>query len=373
MKKSRPLACFLLIFIVMDFNVRIHPNKVRQVLFLSLLLLVLVVLCIHFFFLLSALLGAITLYVLLRKPMIKMTLHWKWKTSLSAIFLMLASLVAIVLPFGWLISIVIDRISPFLQDPNAINHFLVQIDNYLQQQFNFNVLDKENLAKLTNGVTSFAPKLLGSTLNMLTNLVVMYFVLYFMLTSITNLEAWVRKSLPLQQENKILVLSQAKAIISSNAIGIPIVAALQGLLAVLGYYLFGVSDPVMWGIMAGICSVIPFVGTMATWVPIAVFTFAQGDVANGIWLIFWGLIVIGTSDNILRFILQKKLVDIHPMITVFGVIVGLDMFGFWGVIFGPLLLSLFILLVRVYINEFINSEVNVEAVTEDSGGEKKDK
>jgi len=356
----------------MDFNVRIHPNRVRQVLFLSLLLLILVVLCIHFFFLLSALLGAITLYVLLRKPMIRMTLHWKWKNSLAALSLMLLSLVAIVLPFGWLGSIVIDRISPFLQDPNAIQHFFEQIDGYLKHQFHFNLLDKENLAKLTNGITSFAPKILGSTINMLTNLVVMYFVLYFMLTSITSLETWVRRSLPLRQDNKILVLSQAKAIISSNAIGIPIVAALQGLLAVLGYYLFGVSDPVMWGIMTGICSVIPFVGTMATWVPIAIYTLAQGDVGNGVGLIAWGFIIIGLSDNVLRFILQKKLVDIHPMITVFGVIVGLDMFGFWGVIFGPLLLSLFILLVRVYINEFVNDEVAVAAVTEENENDKKD-
>ncbi|PZF74623.1 AI-2E family transporter [Taibaiella soli] len=357
----------------MDFNVRIHPNKVRQVLFLSLLLLILVVLCIHFFFLLSALLGAVTLYVLLRKAMIRMTLHWKWKNGLSALSLMLLSLVAIVLPFGWLGSIVIDRISPFLQDPNAINHFFTQIDGYLQHQFHFNMLDKENLAKITNAITGLAPTLLGSTLNMLTNLIVMYFLLYFMLTSITSLEAWVRKSLPLRQENKILVLSQAKAIISSNAIGIPIVAALQGLLAVLGYYLFGVSDPVMWGIMTGICSVIPFVGTMATWVPIAVYTLAQGHVGQGAGLIAWGFIVIGLSDNVLRLILQKRLVDIHPLITVFGVVVGLDMFGFWGVIFGPLLLSLFILLVRVYINEFINDEVTVEAVTEDSGPDQKEK
>jgi predicted PurR-regulated permease PerM len=142
--------------------------------------------------------------------------------------------------------------------------------------------------------------------------------------------------------------------VMSNSIGIPVLGLVQGIVAMIGYSLFGVKEPVLWGIITGIASVIPIIGTMAAWVPLTVLTFAQGDTSNGIWLGVWGLIVIGGSDNVFRFILQKYLADIHPLVTVFGVIFGLNLFGFMGIIFGPLLISLFILLIRIYFDEFVH-------------------
>jgi predicted PurR-regulated permease PerM len=128
---------------------------------------------------------------------------------------------------------------------------------------------------------------------------------------------------------------------------------IQGVLAGIGFWIFNVQNPVIWGIVTGICSFIPFVGTMAAWVPIALLTFANGDINNGIGITLWGLIVIGLSDNVIRMILQKHLGDAHPLLTVFGVIVGLNMFGFLGLIFGPLIISLFLLLVKIYVKEFV--------------------
>ena len=69
-------------------------------------------------------------------------------------------------------------------------------------------------------------------------------------------------------------------------------------------------------------------------------------------MLAYGIGVIGTVDNIFRFFLQKKIGDVHPLITLFGVILGINLFGFWGLVFGPLLISLFILLVKMYNNEF---------------------
>jgi len=139
----------------------------------------------------------------------------------------------------------------------------------------------------------------------------------------------------------------------SNTVGIPVLGAVQGVVAMIGYYMFDIDKPMLWGVITGIASVIPFVGTMAAWVPLTILTFANGDTTNGYWLTFWGLIVIGGSDNVFRFVLQKYMADIHPIITVFGVIIGLNMFGFLGLIFGPLLISLFIMLVRIYYDEFV--------------------
>ena len=67
----------------------------------------------------------------------------------------------------------------------------------------------------------------------------------------------------------------------------------------------------------------------------------------------WGFGVIGLVDNLFRFLLNKKLGDIHPLITIFGVIIGVQLFGFIGLIFGPLLISMFLLLLKIYSSEFI--------------------
>ena len=81
--------------------------------------------------------------------------------------------------------------------------------------------------------------------------------------------------------------------------------------------------------------------------------FVQGERGKGIAMGIWGFGLIGLVDNLFRFILNKKLGDIHPLITVFGVIVGIQLFGFIGLIFGPLLISMFILLLKIYSSEFL--------------------
>ena len=77
-------------------------------------------------------------------------------------------------------------------------------------------------------------------------------------------------------------------------------------------------------------------------------------------MLIFGYGVIGTSDNIFRFWLQKKIGDVHPLITVFGVILGINLFGFIGLVFGPLLISVFILLIRIYRLEFTGAAVGEE-------------
>ena len=86
--------------------------------------------------------------------------------------------------------------------------------------------------------------------------------------------------------------------------------------------------------------------------PLAIIFFAAGKNVQGIIMLAYGFGVIGLVDNLFRFILNKRLGNIHPLITVFGVIAGISMFGFIGLIFGPMLLSLFIVLLKVYSNEF---------------------
>lgn len=335
---------------------QIHPNKVRQVLLLAIIVGLGYLIWIDLYFMFGGFLGAVTLYVLMRQPMLFLVHKLKWKRWLAALLLMLLSLFIIIYPFAWIINLLIDRLGPMVADTTKLQASLKQIDTFLRDRYDFDLLTPSNIEKVSGFATGLGSKIVSSTLNTLTNLLVMYFILWFMLMRVGHIQIWLRKALPVNKVNADKVLKEVREMIVSNAIGIPVLGAVQGLVAMIGYAMFGVSEPILWGVITGIASVIPIVGTMAAWVPLAILTFATGDTQNGIWLSLWGLIVIGGSDNVFRFVLQKFLADIHPLITVFGVIFGLNLFGFLGIIFGPLLISLFLLIVRIYFDEFVTPD-----------------
>jgi len=125
-----------------------------------------------------------------------------------------------------------------------------------------------------------------------------------------------------------------------------------GLLAGLGYWVFGLDEPWFWGAITGFMSFIPVVGTAAVWIPAGIYQLVNGETWQGWGILLFGLVIITNIDNVVRFALQKKFADVHPLITVLGVIVGLRWFGITGIVFGPLLISYFLLMIKMYREEF---------------------
>ena len=151
------------------------------------------------------------------------------------------------------------------------------------------------------------------------------------------------------------VIHEINMIVRSNAIGIPLLAVIQGGVAMIGYWIFGAPNILFAGFLTCFASIIPMVGTALVWFPIAVYMALIGNWVQAIGLAIYGGAVISQLDNLIRFIIQKKMADIHPLITVFGVVIGLSLFGFMGVIFGPLLLSLFFLFVDMFKRGYLDA------------------
>ncbi len=338
----------------MHHNDYISSGVIRQILFLMILGTLGWFIYQEMEFMLGAFLGSIALYSLMRKPMIKLSVVWKWPKWLAALTLILISFIIIVLPISWVIDFLIGEVAQHITDTSQIEASVRKIESFLIEKYNLNLLSEENLAKLPGILASLAGKMVSTTLNTVANVFIMYFILWFMLMKVGSMERWILRHIPLRPKNRDRLMRESNQVVISNAVGIPVLGAVQGVVATIGYFMFGVDKPVLWGVITGISSVIPFVGTMAAWVPLVILKFAGGETNSGIWLALWGLIAIGGSDNIFRFVLQKYMADIHPLITVFGVIVGLGLFGFLGLIFGPLLISLFLLLIRIYYDEYID-------------------
>lgn len=116
----------------------------------------------------------------------------------------------------------------------------------------------------------------------------------------------------------------------------------------IGFWIFGANDPLFWGVICAILSFIPLLGPPLVFVPAALILLSQGDTWQGVGLLIWGFGLVINIDNVLRLIIAKKVGDIHPVITVVGVIIGIPLFGIMGLVYGPLLLTYFLIAVRIY-------------------------
>ncbi len=337
---------------------QIHPNTIRQVILLLVIILLGYVIAKEMFFLLGAFLGAVTIYVLVRNLMIHLVTDRNWNSSLATLAIIFSTFIILILPLAWMTSVVIEKVSPYMNDMTQINSYLTTINNYIIQKTNLNLLNEKNIGLINEFLFKIAQKTLGGTVSIMGTIFMMYFILYFMLKNTFQVERWLRKSLPLKHGNVNMIVNESKASIYGSALGIPIVAVGQGLVAMIGYAIFGVNEWLLLGVLTGISSVIPVVGAMIIYLPLAIFELAQGNTTSGIGVGIWGFVVIGSIDNVIRLFLQKKMNDVHPLITILGVIIGIPLFGFLGVIFGPLILSIFLLLVKVYVDEF--GKANVE-------------
>ena len=331
----------------------INQDRIRQVFFIVLLLLLGVLLFLELYSFLPAMLGAITLYILMRRWMYYLTEKRKWGSGWAAMLLMLLSFIVILLPVGLLANMLTSKISYAISHSAELIEALKKLVKTLEQRFNIVIASDANINKLGQAITSSLPRILGATFNTLTTIFFMYFILYFMLVNGRKMEVTVYEYIPLRDENVDRLGKETKKMVLSNAIGIPVIALAQGLIALIGYLVLGIKEPFFWFGVTCIAAMIPVVGAALAYVPVAIILFANGQNWQGIVMLIFGFGVIGTADNVLRFTLLRKLGDVHPLTTIFGVIIGLNLFGFIGLIFGPLLISLFILLLKIYSSEFV--------------------
>jgi predicted PurR-regulated permease PerM len=305
-----------------------------------------------FFF--SAFLGAVTFYVLMRDRMFYLSEKKGWRRSSAAWVLMLLSFFVILVPIGLLGNIMYAKISYAVTHSTELLNSLRQSVAAIKEKIGYELVKPETINQLGPYLAQLLPKILGQTLNIITLISTMYFMLYFMLVNGRRMEDALYEYIPFKDSNVELLGKEVKIMITSSTIGIPLIAFLQGIVGLVGYLLIGIDEPFLWFVATCITAMMPVVGAALVYVPLTIMLFAKGDTGRGIAMAIWGFGFIGLVDNLFRFVINKKLGNIHPLVTIFGVIVGLNLFGFIGLVFGPLLISMFLLLLRIYGNEFLS-------------------
>jgi predicted PurR-regulated permease PerM len=296
----------------------------------------------------SSILGAIVLFTIFRPLYINLSEKRGWNSSLVALLIIFISLIVIVIPFLTLSIMVVGKITSINIKDLPIEQWTTKIDAFAGANLNQPHLAEDTLQKLGGFATGLFPTILGSAASSIIALLILYFILYFMFTQIREFEAGLLKYAPFREQHALRFANALRDSTYSNVLGQGIIALTQGILLANGFWIFGIPDPVFWGVIAIFISFLPVVGAPTLCIPASIVLFAQGHNWQGVLLLAYGLLFIGNIDNFLRMIINRRVANTHPIISIIGVFIGLPLFGILGLVFGPVLLSYFLLLMEIY-------------------------
>ncbi len=227
----------------------------------------------------------------------------------------------------------------------------IAINGIMPEGFTFDTYGK--VASFTSFLANNIGSFFSYTFNTVMMFILMFFSMFYILKDGSSWKESLTKILPLSENNIKDILSDLKNSVNRVMRGSFFIAIIQGLLSWLGLWFFGVPNPALWGVIAGMASLIPNLGTSIVSVPAILFLYFSGLPLHALGLLIWSVFLVGTIDNILSPYIISKNTEITPILTLFAILGGISLMGAVGILIGPLVLSLLYSLVAIYRKELI--------------------
>ncbi|NQU97837.1 AI-2E family transporter [Candidatus Woesearchaeota archaeon] len=273
-----------------------------------------------------------------------------WSAALMILFLLLL----IAIPGSLIVNSLIQQtystyslVQTF--DFTNLNSF---VPEFLSETVDLHKYIGDVILKVRNFIVSFAPDLIGSIAEILLGLFIMLFVMFYAFRDGDKWVAKIRDSLPMRKEYTKKLLTNTEDVTGAVLYGYVLTAVVQGFLGGFMFFILGISNPIFWGFVMVVLAAIPFIGTPIVWLPAAIIELVSGRYVSGLILLIFGFVVLINIDNFIRPKLISSRANIHPAVVLVGVLGGLSVFGFTGIILGPLILSLLIVIVKFFALEF---------------------
>lgn len=299
----------------------------------------------------SGLLSAPVFYVVL-EPVYR-RFAGRMPDSLAAGLTVVLAVLLILVPGSWLLALIVgqaqDVIGSLAQSPLLGQLQTLEIAGYAVGP----ELVKMGRAVI-EGIGRGAFAAVGTVTLMVFNLAIAFFILYFML--VTEGRAWltIRPYIPFSAASVELLRERFRAVTISTVIGTGLTASIQGLLVGSAFAVTGLPNAAFWGVVTVVFAILPVVGSGLIWIPAAAALYLKGSHSAAIGMAAFGLVIVGNIDNVIRPIVFRRWAQTHPLITVLGAFAGVRYLGLLGLLIGPLALSYFFELVRMYNDEYVN-------------------
>jgi len=283
------------------------------------------------------------------------------RRSLSALISCLLVVLVVVLPLTLVTAAVIHefaKVAPNL--PTNLSQLLSQqpavlgrVTGWVQDRFGVDVLTYQDF--FIQQFRSLSQRLLGASFslvgNIVTNVVKAFFVvftMYYLFRDGDKIANKLPDALPLNREQSETLISRTQQVISASVYGVVTIAALQGLLAGLAYWILGIPSPVLWAVLTAFVCMVPVAGSFLVWLPLAIYLMINGHWTKAVLLIVWGAVVISTIDNLLRPKLVGNQTKLHELFIFFSVLGGISVFGLLGIVLGPVVLAITLGLLQTF-------------------------
>jgi len=217
-------------------------------------------------------------------------------------------------------------------------------------------------SQIVSFIGSSALGLIGTATRAGIQLTIAFFGLYYLLVSPVTTWRAVRPFIPFSAASAEILRKRFGDVTISTLVGTGVTAGVQGLFVGAGFWVVGLSNPLFWGVVTVIFAILPVVGSGLVWGPGAAALAMDNRWGPAIGLAIWGIVVVGNVDNVIRPIVFRRWAQIHPFVTVIGAFMGLRYFGLLGLLIGPLAISYFFELIRMYRVEYLeDDELEVSA------------
>jgi predicted PurR-regulated permease PerM len=211
-------------------------------------------------------------------------------------------------------------------------------------------------SQIVSWAGSSALSVVGTATRIGIQLTISFFGLFYLLVAPAGVWPGIRPFIPFSAKNAELLRARFRDVTFSTIIGTGLTATVQGLFVGLAFAAAGLSNAVFWGVVTIIVAILPVVGSGLVWGPGAASLALAGRYGWAIALVAWGILVVGNVDNVIRPYVFSRWARIHPFITVIGAFAGINWFGLLGLLIGPLAISYFFELIRMYRAEYLEQE-----------------
>ncbi len=298
----------------------------------------------------TGLIGAPVLYIIFAP--VQRWLVRRMPAGFAAAIVVVLAIVLVVAPLISLIGLVAseaqDMASGVIRSP-----LLARIREIRVGPYQVGAQLEELGSALVSWLGSSAVGIIGSATRLGIQLTIAFFGLYYLLVAPRDAWRGLRPFIPFSTERAEILRDRFRDVTISTLVGTGFTAAIQGVLVGFGFWITGLANPLFWGVVTVILSILPVVGSGLVWIPACAALVIEGRYGAAIGLGVLGLVVVGNVDNVIRPYVYRRWAQIHPFITVIGAFAGLRFFGLLGLLIGPLAISYFFELIRMYRAEYL--------------------
>ena len=230
---------------------------------------------------------------------------------------------------------------------------IASLPQFIPSEFNIRAKLLEMLTSAGKVAYEYSPKVFSATAGVFAGFFLVVLFLFIFFAEGDSLEQALVSLLPLNPEHKRILLHEVAGVITGTFAGMVTTALVQGILIGIGYRIAGIDNSLVWGVVAIGVTLIPVIGGPAMYLPPAIALIIGGSIGKGVFLLIWGIGLVSTVDNIIKPVVMRGKVNVHPVLLALAIIGGSIWLGAIGFIIGPVIVALMLAMIRIYRREFI--------------------